>query len=123
MALEVSFRKEIASLRLGGGQEFRGEGILAVTKALLQSGVSYVGGYQGAPVSHLLDVLLQAEDLLAELAGRGSIDDLAGLPYQRIDGNEIHRSTRNDSDHGQARSQFLKCHHPDLLSRTRWRKR
>ena len=67
MALEVSFRKEIASLRLGEGQEFRGEGILAVTKALLQSGVSYVGGYQGAPVSHLLDVLLQAEDLLSEL--------------------------------------------------------
>jgi indolepyruvate ferredoxin oxidoreductase alpha subunit len=41
--------------------------ILAVTKALLQSGVAYVGGYQGAPVSHLLDVLVQSEDLLAEL--------------------------------------------------------
>jgi indolepyruvate ferredoxin oxidoreductase alpha subunit len=54
-------------LGLGNGEEFRGEGILAVTKALLQSGVSYVGGYQGAPVSHLLDVLLQAEDLLSEL--------------------------------------------------------
>jgi indolepyruvate ferredoxin oxidoreductase, alpha subunit len=67
MALEVSFRKEIANLRLGDGQEFRGEGILAVTKALLQSGVSYVGGYQGAPVTHLLDVLLQSEDLLSEL--------------------------------------------------------
>jgi TPP-dependent indolepyruvate ferredoxin oxidoreductase alpha subunit len=39
-----------------------GEGILAVTKALLQSGVSYVGGYQGAPVSHLLDVLVEARD-------------------------------------------------------------
>jgi indolepyruvate ferredoxin oxidoreductase alpha subunit len=65
--MEVSFRKEIANLRLGEGQEFRGEGILAVTKALLQSGVSYVGGYQGAPVSHLLDVLVQAQDLLTEL--------------------------------------------------------
>jgi indolepyruvate ferredoxin oxidoreductase alpha subunit len=29
--------------------------------------VSYVGGYQGAPVSHLLDVLIQARDYLAEL--------------------------------------------------------
>ncbi|HEX8808703.1 MAG TPA: thiamine pyrophosphate-dependent enzyme, partial [Xanthobacteraceae bacterium] len=38
-----------------------------VTKALLQSGVSYVGGYQGAPVSHLLDVMVEAKDLLAEL--------------------------------------------------------
>src|SRR6187431_2727655 len=67
MVLEVSFRKEIANLRLGEGQEFRGEGILAVTKALLQSGVAYVGGYQGAPVSHLLDVLSDAQELLKEL--------------------------------------------------------
>src|ERR1700742_180487 len=67
MALEVSFRKEIASLRLGDGQTFHGEGILAVTKALLQSGVAYVGGYQGAPVSHLIDVLVDAEDIMADL--------------------------------------------------------
>ncbi len=65
--MEVSFRKEIANLKLGAGSTFHGEGILAVTKALLQSGVGYVGGYQGAPVSHLLDVLLQSEDILAEL--------------------------------------------------------
>jgi indolepyruvate ferredoxin oxidoreductase alpha subunit len=64
---EVSFKREIESLKLGVGDTFHGEGILAVTKALLQSGVSYVGGYQGAPVSHLLDVLVQSEDLLAEL--------------------------------------------------------
>jgi indolepyruvate ferredoxin oxidoreductase alpha subunit len=38
-----------------------------VTKALLQSGVSYVGGYQGAPVSHLLDVLVDAEDIMSDL--------------------------------------------------------
>ncbi|MGH6676360.1 MAG: indolepyruvate ferredoxin oxidoreductase, partial [Xanthobacteraceae bacterium] len=65
--MERSFKKEVDALRLGDGQVFRGEGILAVTKALLQSGVSYVGGYQGAPVSHLLDVMVDAEDLLAEL--------------------------------------------------------
>lgn len=65
--MERSFKKEVESLRLGAGETFRGEGILAVTKALLQSGVSYVGGYQGAPVSHLLDVMVQAQDLLAEL--------------------------------------------------------
>ena len=64
---EVSFHKEIESLRLGAGETFYGEGILAVTKALLQSGVAYVGGYQGAPVSHLLDVLVQSEDLLGDL--------------------------------------------------------
>ena len=65
--MERQFTKEIESLRLGDGDTFHGEGILAVTKALLQSGVSYVGGYQGAPVSHLLDVMVQAKDYLDEL--------------------------------------------------------
>jgi indolepyruvate ferredoxin oxidoreductase alpha subunit len=65
--MERSFKHEVESLRLGAGDTFRGEGILAVTKALLQSGVSYVGGYQGAPVSHLLDVLVDAQDIMGEL--------------------------------------------------------
>src|SRR3974390_2062727 len=67
--MERSFKKEVQALNLGDGDVFRGEGILAVTKALLQSGVSYVGGYQGAPVSHLLDVLVEARDILADLGG------------------------------------------------------
>src|SRR5574343_637547 len=65
--LEDSFHEEIKDLRLGHGQTFHGEGILAITKALLQSGVSYVGGYQGAPVSHLLDVMVQAKPYMDEL--------------------------------------------------------
>src|SRR6266446_6632668 len=65
--MERSFKKEVELLKLGAGQTFHGEGILAVTKALLQSGVSYVGGYQGAPVSHLLDIMVQAKDYLDEL--------------------------------------------------------
>src|SRR5512145_2307590 len=65
--MERQFTKEIEALKLGDGEIFHGEGILAVTKALLQSGVSYVGGYQGAPVSHLLDVLVDAEDIMSEL--------------------------------------------------------
>jgi indolepyruvate ferredoxin oxidoreductase alpha subunit len=65
--MERSFKKEVQALTLGAGETFHGEGILAVTKALLQSGVSYVGGYQGAPVSHLLDVLVDAEDIIGDL--------------------------------------------------------
>src|SRR3954470_11794376 len=65
--MERSFKKEVQALKLGAGETFHGEGILAVTKALLQSGVSYVGGYQGAPVSHLLDVLVDAEDIIGDL--------------------------------------------------------
>jgi indolepyruvate ferredoxin oxidoreductase, alpha subunit len=63
---ERSFAQEVQKLRLGEGEVFRGEGILAVTKALLESGVSYVAGYQGAPISHLMDVLADAQDILAE---------------------------------------------------------
>jgi indolepyruvate ferredoxin oxidoreductase alpha subunit len=58
--MEVQFTEEIEQLQLGAGATFHGEGILAITKALLQSGVAYIGGYQGAPVSHLLDVMVQA---------------------------------------------------------------
>ena len=65
--MERSFKKEVAQLRLGKGEIFSGEGILAVTKALLQSGVSYIGGYQGSPVSHLLDVMVDSSELLDEL--------------------------------------------------------
>jgi len=54
-------------LTLGEGEQFHGEGILAITKALLQSGVSYVGGYQGAPVSHLIDVMADASGILDDL--------------------------------------------------------
>ncbi len=64
---ERSFKKEVLKLRAGEGDLFQGEGILAITKALLQSGVSYVGGYQGSPISHLMDVLNDAQDVLGEL--------------------------------------------------------
>lgn len=64
---ERSFTEEVEKLRAGAGETFKGEGILAITKALLQSGVSYVGGYQGSPISHLMDVLNDAQDILGEL--------------------------------------------------------
>ena len=65
--MERSFHSEIEALKLGQGEIFQGEGILAVTKALLQSGVTYVGGYQGSPISHLLDVMVQAKPYMDEL--------------------------------------------------------
>ena len=65
--MERSFKREVELLRRGDGEVFEGEGILAITKGLLQSGVSYISGYQGAPVSHLMDVLSDARDLLGEL--------------------------------------------------------
>lgn len=64
---ERSFKKEVQILRKGAGEELHVEGILGVTKALLQSGVAYVGGYQGSPISHLMDVLNDAQEILGEL--------------------------------------------------------
>jgi len=64
---ERSFAAEVQQLRVPPGTEFRGEGILAVTKALLECGVSYVAGYQGSPISHLMDVLADAQPILEEL--------------------------------------------------------
>ena len=64
---ERSFEHEVQKLKYSHGEIFRGEGILAVTKALLQSGVSYVSGYQGSPISHLMDVLNDAQGILGEL--------------------------------------------------------
>ena len=67
--MERSFAKDVEKLLLGDGEVFEGEAILAITKALLQSGVAYVGGYPGAPVSHLMDVLAEARDRVLKPMG------------------------------------------------------
>ena len=67
MDLEWSYQAEIAKLELKAGETFEGEAVLAVAKALLQSGISYVGGYQGAPVAYLMDIFAEAPALLDEL--------------------------------------------------------
>jgi indolepyruvate ferredoxin oxidoreductase alpha subunit len=66
---ERSFAEDVKQLGYGEGQILRGEGILAITKALLQSGVSYVGGYPGAPISHLIDVMADANETLLKPMG------------------------------------------------------
>ena len=67
--MERSFAADVHKLTLGEGETFHGEVILALTKALLQSGVAYVGGYPGAPISHLMDVLADARDEVLEPMG------------------------------------------------------
>jgi indolepyruvate ferredoxin oxidoreductase alpha subunit len=66
---ERTFSDDVKQLGYGAGQILQGEGILAITKAVLQSGVSYVGGYPGAPVSHLLDVMADANEPLLKPMG------------------------------------------------------
>ncbi len=67
--MERSFARDVHKLTLPAGATFHGEAILALTKALLQAGVSYVGGYPGAPISHLMDVLADARDSVLEPLG------------------------------------------------------
>ena len=67
--MERSFAEDVKQLGYGAGQVLHGEGILGITKALLESGVSYVGGYPGAPVSHLIDVLADANEPLLRPMG------------------------------------------------------
>jgi indolepyruvate ferredoxin oxidoreductase alpha subunit len=67
--MERSFTEDVKQLGYGAGETLHGEGILAITKAVLQSGVSYVGGYPGAPVSHLLDVMADANEPLLRPMG------------------------------------------------------
>lgn len=69
LGMERSFAGEVEKLKLGAGEVFEGEAIVAVTKAILQSGVAYVGGYPGAPVSHLMDVLAEARGAILEPMG------------------------------------------------------
>ena len=77
-SVERSFAHEIESLKLGDGDIFHGEGILAVTRALLQAGVSCVGRYQGAAVDlrnpQALHAMTEASRRLA-LSGGVAGDD------------------------------------------------
>src|SRR3972149_4343687 len=59
---ELSFVEDVKQLAYGEGEILRGEGILAITKALLQSGVSYGGACPAAPVSYLSAVRADANE-------------------------------------------------------------
>ena len=60
---------EIAQLTKGEGEVIWADGCLAILKALLESGVAYLGGYPGAPVSNLTDAFLDAEETVLKPMG------------------------------------------------------
>jgi indolepyruvate ferredoxin oxidoreductase alpha subunit len=51
---------DIAQLELGQGGRLYGDGALVVLKALLESGISYFGGYPGSPTANLMDAVADA---------------------------------------------------------------
>jgi indolepyruvate ferredoxin oxidoreductase alpha subunit len=114
---ERSFAKEVQALKLGEGEIFEGEGILAVTKAALQAGVSYVGGYQGSPVSHLVDVLSEAKEIMdqygvhLEICGNeaGAAAMLAASIHYPIRGLVTWKSTVGTNVASDALSNIASC--------------
>lgn len=58
-------REYLEQLKLGRGGVLVGDSALIILKAMLESGVSYLGGYPGAPTSGLHDAIADAyEDIL-----------------------------------------------------------
>jgi len=53
----------ISQLNLGEGKTWYGDTPLMILKSFLQSGVSYVGGYPGAPTVRLIDVISDAYEI------------------------------------------------------------
>lgn len=51
---------DIAQLERGKGGQLYGDGALVVLKALLESGISYFGGYPGSPTANLMDAVADA---------------------------------------------------------------
>ena len=64
----MGYSKELlAQLNYGEGKVLFGDTPLAILKAFLQSGVSYLGGYPGSPTAGLIDAISDAyDDVLSE---------------------------------------------------------
>lgn len=60
---------DIAQLSRGRGETLYGDGALVVLKALLESGISYFGGYPGSPTANLMDAVADAYEPLLKNYG------------------------------------------------------
>ena len=73
-------KETLAQLRYGKGQTLKGDIALIVLKALLESGVVYMGGYPGAPTSSIYDAMSDAYEEVLKPMGvyvEGSINEAA----------------------------------------------
>lgn len=61
--------EDVDQLRRGQGERLYGDGALVVLKALLESGISYFGGYPGSPTANLMDAVADAYDPLLKEYG------------------------------------------------------
>ena len=61
--------KDVQQLEHGEGQKLYGDGALVVLKGMLEAGISYFGGYPGAPTSNLIDAAADSYQTVLEPRG------------------------------------------------------
>ncbi|MFN8497930.1 MAG: indolepyruvate ferredoxin oxidoreductase subunit alpha [Anaerolineae bacterium] len=77
----------LKQLEFGAGETLEGDAALFLLKALLQSGISYMGGYPGAPTSTLFDAMSDAYDPILKPLGvyfEGSGNEAAAASLLQI---------------------------------------
>lgn len=91
-------KETMQQLTYGKGQTLKGDMALVVLKALLESGVSYLGGYPGAPTSSLYDAISDSyEDILKPrgIYFEGSINEAAAAALLQASVNNPVRGAVN----------------------------
>ncbi len=88
----------LAQLSYGKGQTLKGDMALIMLKAMLESGVVYMGGYPGAPTSSIYDAMSDAyEDVLKPMGVyvEGSINEAAAAALLQASVNNAVRGAIN----------------------------
>lgn len=79
--------QQLQQLNAGQGQRLEGDAALIILKAMLQSGVGYLGGYPGAPTSSLFDAISDAYDTALKPLGvyfEGSNNEAAAAALLQV---------------------------------------
>lgn len=91
-------KEALGQLRYGKGQTLKGDMALIVLKAMLESGVAYMGGYPGAPTSSIYDAMSDAyEDVLKPMGVyvEGSVNEAAAAALLQASVNDPVRGAVN----------------------------
>ncbi|HEX2916054.1 MAG TPA: indolepyruvate ferredoxin oxidoreductase subunit alpha [Chloroflexia bacterium] len=91
-------KETLAQLRFGQGQTLKGDMALIVLKAMLESGVAYMGGYPGAPTSSIYDAMSDAYEEVLKPMGvyvEGSVNEAAAAALLQASVNNPVRGAVN----------------------------
>ncbi len=91
-------KESLNQLKYGKGQTLKGDMALIVLKAMLESGVVYMGGYPGAPTSSIYDAMSDAyEEVLAPMGVyvEGSINEASAAALLQASINDPVRGAVN----------------------------